>query len=155
MDCTNTYTGALVKLLWLWNNRKIYNIHGIIEVKDYPCILSTNPRNLGLCWFYSISTILRSAHIIPATHGIYFINNYIDWDQYNTLYDPQFIAKEIQVANNIQHKYINRASQGNILGYSSILEQGSMLDQSNIKQLINKILLNFIIYSLKIVYKVN
>jgi FMN phosphatase YigB (HAD superfamily) len=35
-----------------------------------------------------MAEIIRSAHVVPGSKAGWFcINNYIDWDQYNTLYD--------------------------------------------------------------------
>ena len=57
----------------------------------------TTARNL--CFlagnrFYFIQSILQSAYIIPASYShpdLFYINNYIDWDQYNTLYSSDFL----------------------------------------------------------------
>ena len=41
-------------------------------------------------------SILRSAYITPATTSyldLYYINNYINWDQFNTLYIDNFLKK--------------------------------------------------------------
>jgi hypothetical protein len=59
-------------------------------------------RNIGHRYFFDMSTILRSAHIIPTgTTGLYYVNNYIDWDYYNTIFDPEFLANGIRDADRI------------------------------------------------------
>ena len=53
-----------------------------------------------------MSTILRSAHIIPTDNtGIYYVNNYVDWDQYNTIFDPDFLTNGIRDADRIAIEY--------------------------------------------------
>jgi hypothetical protein len=53
-------------------------------------------RNLGSQRFYAMENILRSAYLVPAvipsdeSYEAFFVNNYIDWEQFNTLYDPDF-----------------------------------------------------------------
>ena len=50
--------------------------------------------------------ILRSAHVIPSGNvGIYYINNYVDWDQYNTIFDPEFLANSIREADRIAKQF--------------------------------------------------
>jgi len=77
----------------------------MVELEDWPHNQAVNTRALGPCRFYNMAIIIRSAHIVPATAGIYYINNYINWDQYNTLYDPDFISNGVKDANAIYKKY--------------------------------------------------
>ena len=44
-----------------------------------------------------MQSILQSAHVVPAGYSyldLFYINNYVDWDQYNTLYSPDFLEGE-------------------------------------------------------------
>jgi hypothetical protein len=77
----------------------------MVKVEDWHLSQAMNARNLGPCWFYNMSTILCNAHIVPGTPGTYYINNYVDWDQYNTLYNPDFITLGIRDADAIYKKY--------------------------------------------------
>lgn len=53
-----------------------------------------------------MSTILRSAHIILAGNSrTYYINHYVDWDQYNAIYDLDFFANGIREADVIAKQY--------------------------------------------------
>jgi hypothetical protein len=53
-----------------------------------------------------MSTILRSAHIIPTDNlGVYYVNNYVDWDQYNIIFDPEFLTNGIRDADRIAMEY--------------------------------------------------
>ena len=63
-----------------------------------------NPRTIGKRRFYSLSNIERSAHLVPGTvkgKDFFYINSFIDWDQYNTIYDPEFLTKSHRTAEEI------------------------------------------------------
>ena len=78
----------------------------MVEVEDWPQVRTQNPRNIGHQYFFDMSTILRSAHIIPTDNiGLYYINNYVDWDQYNTIFDPEFLTNGIRDADRIAMEY--------------------------------------------------
>ncbi len=100
------YTGAFVELLRLRNGGQPHKIHGMVEVEDWPQVRTSNSRDLGHRYFFDMSTILRSAHVIPAGNaGTYYVNNYVDWDQYNTIYDPDFLTNGIREADRIAKQY--------------------------------------------------
>lgn len=102
-----TYTGALVKLLRPVDGGRPHRVHGMVEVKQWPVGNARRPRDLGAYRVYELSTISRSAHVIPAGgmgHDAFFVNNWIDWDQYNTLYDEDFLARGIRTANDIERR---------------------------------------------------
>lgn len=60
-----------------------------------------NPLNLSSQQVYNIFEVLQSAHVVKKdTEGyISYLNNYIDWNQFNQLYDPKYQVKEIRSAN--------------------------------------------------------
>ena len=100
------YTGVFINLLRLKNNGQVHSVHGMVEVEDWPQVHTQNPRNIGYRCFFDMSTILRSAHIIPTNNtGIYYVNNYVDWDQYNTIFDPEFLTNGIRDADRIAMEY--------------------------------------------------
>jgi hypothetical protein len=100
------YTGAFIELLRLKRNGQVHSVHGMVEVEDWPQMLSQNPRDIGHRCFFDMSTILRSAHVIPTGNaGVYYINNYVDWDQYNTIFDPDFLANGTRDADRIAKQY--------------------------------------------------
>ena len=39
--------------------------------------------------------------VIAAPVQYWFVNNYIDWDQFNTLYDKDIKAKETRAADKV------------------------------------------------------
>ena len=100
------HTGALINLLRLRHGGKVGGVHGMVEVEDWPQVCTQNPRDIGHRCFFDMSTILRSAHIIPSGKaGVYYINNYVDWDQYNTIFDPEFLKHGIHDADKIARHY--------------------------------------------------
>ncbi len=89
------YTGAIVEI-YNWRSRGlVHENHGIVELKKYPISKAENPLNLGGQQFYKISEFLRSAHIVlrDTKDNTFYLNNYIDWDQFNQLYDPEWQTK--------------------------------------------------------------
>lgn len=75
------YTGAFVELLRLRNGGQPHKIHGMVEVEDQPQVRTSNSRDLRHCYFFNISIILRSAHVILASNAsTYYVNNYVDQD---------------------------------------------------------------------------
>ena len=53
-----------------------------------------------------MSMILWSAHVIPSDNdGTYYINDYVDWNQYNTIFDLEFLANSIREADRIAKQF--------------------------------------------------
>ncbi|KAH6117806.1 hypothetical protein HBI64_184020 [Parastagonospora nodorum] len=75
------YIRAFSEVLLFNNNGQIDNTTGMLTFK-----------------FYDLSTIIRSVHLVPRdlpnsttrTTMSYYVNNYIDWDEYNCLYSLTF-----------------------------------------------------------------
>jgi hypothetical protein len=105
------YTGALLDRLQVLNSGRPHEIHGMVEARRCPCRRtlsetcwsSSRKRNLGCRSFYLLESVIRSAHVIPtsAEHESFYVNNYIDWDQYNTLYDPNFLQNGKRLAKQL------------------------------------------------------
>ncbi|KAI9840208.1 MAG: hypothetical protein M1837_001836 [Sclerophora amabilis] len=109
----HVYAGALVEI-WHPRNRGLsLEIHGMVEVERWPESRARQPRNLGQRRFYGMSTILRSAHVIPARDKVSYVNNYIDWDQYNTLYEPDFLNNGTRIAERFVAQVPSRGN-GNV-----------------------------------------
>jgi hypothetical protein len=101
------YVGALIDLFQLRNQGRHHDVHGMIEVQRVVRDPTRRHRTLGHRRFYRLDLIHRSAHLVPAGRnkpGIYYINPYIDWDQYNSVYDREFDGKECQAAMKIHKK---------------------------------------------------
>ena len=100
------YTRAFVEI-YNWRSRGlVHKTHGMVEFEKYPISRAEKPLNLGDQRFYKISEVLQSTYVMPRdTEGnTFYLNNYIDWDQFNQLYDPEWQSKGTQSANAIVRK---------------------------------------------------
>ncbi|KAK2629474.1 hypothetical protein QTJ16_000294 [Diplocarpon rosae] len=68
-------------------------LHGMIEVTRAQVPTALRPTKLQGRRFFRMADIYRSAHVISSYIGdeerrsnIFYVNNYIDWDQYQTYY---------------------------------------------------------------------
>ncbi len=61
----------------------------MIELEKMRALIVENPCNLGAHRIIEIWLVLRSAYMVPRDQDkvVFYINNYIDWDQFNKLYD--------------------------------------------------------------------
>ena len=100
------YIGAFVEI-YNWRNRRlVHETHGMVEFKKYPISRAKNLLNLGSQRFYKTFEILQSAYVVlrDIESITFYLNNYIDWDQFNQLYDPEWQSKGTQSANPIVQK---------------------------------------------------
>ena len=100
------YTGAFVEL-YNWKNRgQVHKIYGMIELEKMHALTAENPRNLNAHRIIEISSVLRSAHMVPRDQDkfVFYVNNYIDWDEFNQLYDLDWMEKGIRNADVLGHK---------------------------------------------------
>ena len=99
------YYGALVDFLKIRHGGKPARTHGMVELEPWPASSATQRRTLGARQFVPIPRVRRSVHIVPAYTGktvgkddVLYINNYADWDIYNSIYDEQSLLS-IKVAS--------------------------------------------------------
>ncbi len=61
----------------------------MIELEKICTLITENLRNLDAHWIIEISLVLRSTHVVPRNYDkiVFYVNNYIDWDQFNQLYN--------------------------------------------------------------------
>jgi hypothetical protein len=94
------YTGALLDRLQVLNSDRPHGIHGMVEAQH--CGLSMPTNSSETCWSsqagkhnFGLSELLLCIHwrdtkraCIPTSveHENFYVNNYIDWDQYNTTF---------------------------------------------------------------------
>ena len=92
-----TYIGGLVELYNQKNRGQVCEIHGMVELEKMRTLITKNSRNLNAHQIIEISLVLRSAHMVSRDIDkvVFYVNNYIDWDQFNQLYDPDWIKKDI------------------------------------------------------------
>ena len=103
-----TYTGVFVEL-YKWNNRgQVYEIYEMVELEKMRALTAENPCNLSTHWIIEISSILCSTHIVSRDQNkfVFYVNNYIDWDQFNQLYNLDWMAKGIRNAKVVIRKLV-------------------------------------------------
>ncbi|KAH6283897.1 hypothetical protein HBI39_248240 [Parastagonospora nodorum] len=92
------YIGAFSEVLLFNNNGQIDNTTGMLSVRRRAWNAAPKRRTLQAFKFYDLSTIIRPVHLVPRdlpdsttrTTMSYYVNNYIDWDEYNRLYSLTF-----------------------------------------------------------------
>ena len=79
------YTEAFIEIYnWCYRGL-VHKTHGIVELEKYLISRVKNLLNLGSQQYYIISEILQNAHVVPRDIKVntFYLNNYIDWDQFN------------------------------------------------------------------------
>ncbi len=100
------YIKAFVEL-YNWRNRgQVHEIHGIVKLEKMRASRTEHPRNLGAHYIVERSSILHSAHIILRDQEriLFYVNNYINWNQFNQLYASDSLEKVIQNADAVAQK---------------------------------------------------
>ncbi|KAF6227509.1 hypothetical protein HO173_012249 [Letharia columbiana] len=103
--------GVFMEIFKYRHNGQVQECHGMVEVERAQPSTARNPRTLGKRRFYSLASIERSAHVVPASvkgKEFYYINSFIDFDQYNSIYDPDFLNKSYRAAKEINTRYTTR-----------------------------------------------
>ena len=101
-----TYTEAFIELYNWRNGRQVHKIYKIIEFKKMYALIVENPCNLATHQIIGILLVLHNTHVIPRDQDkfVFYVNNYIDWDQFNQLYDPNWMKKGVQNADAVARK---------------------------------------------------
>ena len=102
-----SYTGAMIQTLKFRSGRRVDPTHGIVEVEEHRLPDAINDYGHTSRRFYGLPSIIRTAHVIPRglTDGpTYYINNYIDFDQFNTLHDTGFLKAESRAAKRVAER---------------------------------------------------
>ena len=78
----------------------------MIEFENMRALTAENPCNLGVYWIIEISLVLYRAHLILRDQDkfIFYVNNYINEDQFNNLYNPDWMKKGIRNIHAIVRK---------------------------------------------------
>ena len=71
---------AFVKLYNWRNGGKVYESHGIIELKKMRALTTKNLHNLDIYQIIEISLVLHNTHVVPRDQDkfVFYVNNYID-----------------------------------------------------------------------------
>ena len=66
--------------------------HKIRGMEQWPNANRNTKQFLGGTRCYSIGQVLRAAHVLQSKHpGNFVVNNYAAFDEFNTLYNPNFM----------------------------------------------------------------
>ena len=78
----------------------------MIELEKIDASTAEHHCNLDTHQIIEISLVLRSAYIISRDQDkfVFYVNNYIDWDQFNQLYNPDWMDKGIKNADTVACK---------------------------------------------------
>lgn len=100
------YIKAFVELYNWTNHRQIYKIYRIIKLWKIRVLTAENPGNLSGHQIIEISLVFYNAYVITKDQEkfVFYINNYMDWNQFNQLYDFNWIDKSIKKANTVTSK---------------------------------------------------
>lgn len=85
---------------------KLQGMHEMIEVEKMRASTAENLSNLNAHPIIDIFSVIRNAHVIPRDQDKFgfYINNYIDCDQLNQLYNFDWMEKGVQNGDVIPHK---------------------------------------------------
>lgn len=61
-------------------------------------LMAENSQNLNIYWIIEIFLVLHNIHIAPRNQDkvVFYVNNCIDWYQFNQLYDYDWMKKSVQ-----------------------------------------------------------
>ena len=78
----------------------------MIELEKMRTLTMENPRNLGIHQIIKISLVLYNAHLVSRDQNkfVFYVNNYINWDWFNKLYDSDWIKKDIRNIDAVARK---------------------------------------------------
>ena len=83
----------LVETLQVYNGGKINIRTGMLKVQNIKPFNSRMKYMLNALQIYNINYIIRPILLIPTDINIidyFFVNNYSNWDIYNTIYNKDF-----------------------------------------------------------------
>ena len=85
------------RLNWIVDERSNI-IHDMFEARVSSKNKSKKFRKLDHRRFYDLCNIIRNVHLLLTNQSCtrFFINNFIDWNQYNTIFDSEFIRNGIR-----------------------------------------------------------
>ncbi|KMU73809.1 hypothetical protein CISG_10157 [Coccidioides immitis RMSCC 3703] len=119
-----TYSSTFIDMLQTCTEIS-YKIHGMVEIElsAIPQKSLSKSHNLGKQQIYSMKNIIHNIHVIPATEDkssyrgkrLFYVNNYIDWNQYTSLYNLDFMNTSTALVNKfsfkLQQEMMNRKAK--------------------------------------------
>lgn len=81
-------------------------MHKMIEFEKIYTLTTENLFNLGAYRMIKILSVLNNAYIVSKDQNkfVFYINNNIDWDHFNQLYDSDWIEKSMINAGAVTDK---------------------------------------------------
>jgi hypothetical protein len=80
------------------NKEKSNEISEMIDIKSWSQSVFRNFRFLRFKRIYDVSAMIKSVHVMSNDKNDYYVNNYANWDIYNTVYDEDFLNKRTRRA---------------------------------------------------------
>jgi hypothetical protein len=91
-----TYCDVLLNVKRSRHKRVFNEINEMIELKNWRNEIARNFKNLKANRMYNISSVIRSVYVIFSEIEHYYVNNYVNWDTYNIVYDENFLKNEVR-----------------------------------------------------------
>jgi hypothetical protein len=106
------YTGVFSEVFMFNNNGQIDDTTGMLSVRRRIQKPNSRQRTLQAFKFYDLTSIIRPVHLVPkdlpdptaSTPRSYYVNNYIDWDEYNRLYSSTFDQDWTRIVRDYRRK---------------------------------------------------
>ena len=100
------YSRAFVELYNWKNNGQIHEIYRIIELEKTRTLTMKNLRNLSAHRIIERSLVLCNAQMVFGNQDkfVFYVNNYINLDQFNYLYDLDWIKKDVRNVDVVAYK---------------------------------------------------
>ena len=97
---------------WTKQTGEPHPIHGMIEVSNPKISTAVNPHRLYDRRIFRLVDIYRSAHVVPSkVHDVQrqsdvsYVNNYIDWDEYQTRVAVDWAARDLKQARAMKAQF--------------------------------------------------
>ncbi len=112
----------------------------MVELEKMRASTAKYPRNLGAHCIVEISSILRSTQVVSRDQEriVFYVNNYIDWDQSNQLYAPDWLKKGIQNANAVAQELIPAPTKATDLRRDEARKKQEVVDQQKAEAIAEK-----------------
>ena len=92
-------------------NDNVHRIYDITEMKSWFSFTIYNSRIMKKYRIYDISNILHDAHLISwkliSNDKMLFVNNWINYEQYNKVFDSDFLERNKTIAKKWKKKLQN------------------------------------------------
>jgi hypothetical protein len=98
------YSDVLLNIKNSRNKNVSNEINEMIELNDWKKKMFKNLKNLEVNRFYTVTNVIENAHVLFNDWDFYYVNNYIDWETYNTMNDETFLKSEISRAMNYKRQ---------------------------------------------------